>query len=312
MRSPQLPSMLVAAALAAGPVLLSAQSSTTTLLPDFPKKAFGASISPAYDGWYTNSNGTHTFLIGYYSRNWSAALDIPVGPDNHFEPGNPDRGQPTHFLPNRNFGMFTVTVSANTPPTEKFWWVLTVNGVTQRVPFHRSPDYNITPTQASEEGPSGKYNLPPILRFAPSGPPSQSPVASVATALKRAAVAGVPMALDLFVEDDAEHASGSNAPMGARVPPLVELVIAKYRGPGRVVVGNGHEKLTTIKGGKLMEPYAGRASTTVTFDQPGDYLVHVTANDLSGKGGGATGCCWTTALVSVSVSAPRVLTPTGQ
>jgi hypothetical protein len=304
--------MCAVAALVAGGAMVSAQSSQSTLLPDFPKKAFGASISPAYDGWYTNPDGTHTFLIGYYSRNWSAAMDVPIGPNNHFEPGNPDRGQPTHFLPNRNFGMFTITVPANTPATEKLWWVLTVNGVTQRVPFHRTPDFNITPTQASEEGPSGKYNLPAILRFSPDGPAIQSPVASVANALKRTAVAGVPMPLDMFVEDDAEYASGSNAPMSGRLPRLVELVVNKYRGPGRVTVGEGHETLTTTRGGKPGEPYAGHASTTVTFELPGEYMVHVTANDLSGKGGGATGCCWTTAILSVSVSGSSRPAPTGQ
>ena len=79
--------------------------------------------------------------------------------------------------------------------------------------------------------------------------------------------------------------------------------MAKYRGPGKVTVGDGHHALTTTKGGKPAQPYAGTASTTVTFAEPGEYLLHVTANDLSGPGGGATGCCWTTALVKVTVKA---------
>src|SRR6476660_3161766 len=145
------------AAVGAG-VVVSAQG---MMLPSSPKKAFGASISPAYDGWYTNADGTHTFLIGYYNRNWKAEVDVPIGPENHFEPGPPDRGQPTHFMPNWGFGMFTVTVPKDTPANDRLWWVLTVNGVTQRVPFHRSPDYNISPNQASEESPGGKYNRPP-------------------------------------------------------------------------------------------------------------------------------------------------------
>jgi hypothetical protein len=85
-------------------------------------------------------------------------------------------------------------------------------------------------------------------------------------------------------------------------PPIVELVVNKYRGPGKVTVGKGHEKVTTLKGGKLEQDFEGKASTTVTFDQPGDYVVHVTANDLSGPGGGATGCCWTTAMIKVNVT----------
>jgi hypothetical protein len=165
-----------------------------------------------------------------------------------------------------------------------------------------SPDYNITPQRASEESPGGAYNLPPVLRFAESGSAFQSPVAVVARAVERTAIAGVPMALEFWVEDDGLYASGSNAPMTTTVP-MVELVVAKYRGPGAVTVAKDHEKVTTLKGGKPGEPYAGKAATTVTFSDPGEYLLHVTVNDLSGPGGGATGCCWTTSLIKVTVKA---------
>ena len=286
---------LVAALL--GGTLVMAQG---TLLPSTPKKAFGASISPAYDGWYDNADGTHTFLIGYYNRNWADEVDVPIGPNNRFEPGDPDRGQPTHFLPNRGFGMFTITVPKTTPPTEKLWWVVTVNGVTQRVPFHMSPDYNITPQQASEESPGGKHNRPPVLRFSENGPAIQNPQASVASALPREAVAGQPMRLDFWIEDDGLYSSGSNAPVRPDEP-MAELVVSKYRGPGRVTVAKDHHKLTTIKGGTPGQPYAGKTSTTATFSEPGEYLLHVTVNDLSGPGGGATGCCWTTSLIRVTV-----------
>ena len=271
-----------------------------TLLPSTPKKAFGASISPAYDGWYDNADGTHTFLIGYYNRNWTDEVEVPIGPNNRFEPGDPDRGQPTHFLPNRGFGMFTITVPRSTPPTEKLWWVLTVNGVTQRVPFHRTADYNITPQQASEESPGGKYNRPPVLRLSENGPVIQNPVANVASAHVREATAGEPMKLEFWIEDDGLFASGSNAPINSNEP-MVEVVVSKYRGPGKVTVAKDHHKVITLKGGKAGEPYAGRTSTTATFSEPGDYLLHITVNDLSGPGGGATGCCWTTSLIKVSV-----------
>ena len=35
--------------------------------------------------------------------------------------------------------------------------------------------------------------------------------------------------------------------------------------------------------------------------EPGEYVLHLTTNDYSGDGGGGFGCCWTTALVKVSV-----------
>jgi hypothetical protein len=47
--------------------------------------------------------------------------------------------------------------------------------------------------------------------------------------------------------------------------------------------------------------YTGKANTTATFSAPGDYILEVTANDLSGVGGGGFQCCWTTAQVKVTV-----------
>ena len=86
-----------------------------------------------------------------------------------------------------------------------------------------------------------------------------------------------------------------------RTPPVVERRVAKYRGPGNVTVEAGTVTFATLKGGKPMEPYAGKATGTSLSAPPGDYMVHVTANDYSGNGGGGTGCCWTTAMVKVNV-----------
>ncbi len=283
------------AALAAGGAMVSAQGQ---LLPSSPKLGFGASVTPAYDGWYDNADGTHTFLIGYYNRNWNVDVDIPIGPNNKFEPGDPDRGQPTHFMPNRNFGMFTITVPKTFGAAERLWWTMTVNGVTSRVGMVMSPDFNITPQKSSEEAPNGKYNLPPVLRFTETGTNIQNPTASVGSAISKTATVNVPMALDLWAEDDALYTSGTNAPM-TRTPPVVEAEVTKYRGPGNVKSDGFHFAAT--KGGKPLEAFAGKASGTVTFDKPGDYILHVLLTDYSEKGGGATGCCWTTALVKVSV-----------
>ena len=268
------------------------------LLPSSPKLAFGGTISPAYDGWFDNADGSRTFMMGYYSRNWEDAVDVPIGLNNRFEPGEPDRGQPTHFRPNRNFGMFTVTVPKGV--NEKLWWVLIVNGVTQRVPLSQTPDYNITPQHASEEWPGGKYNRPAILRFAETGPALQMPAATQANAVSRLAMVGVPMAVDFWVDDDARYASGSNAPINPKEP-IVEMVVAKYRGVGKVRVSDGHHTLTVLEGGGFNVPYAAKGTTMVTFSEPGEYQLHVTANDLSGPGGGSSGCCWTTGLIKVSV-----------
>ena len=62
----------------------------------------GQSVSPAYEGWWQNADGTYTLFFGYMNSNWEEQLDVPVGPDNNIEPGGPDQGQPTWFLPRRN------------------------------------------------------------------------------------------------------------------------------------------------------------------------------------------------------------------
>jgi hypothetical protein len=204
------------------------------------------------------------------------------------------------------FGMFTIVLPRTAPPTEKLYWVLSVNGVVQRVPINGAAVYNITPNRASEQSPGGKWNTPPLVRFSEKGAAMQGAVASMATAVSRTATAGQAMPLDLWVEDDGLYTSGSNAPF-TRDPQILEFVITKYRGPGTVAVGAGLDKLTTLKGGKPGEEYAAKASTTLTFSDPGEHFVHITVNDLSGPGGGSTGCCWTTGMVKVTVAPPPIL-----
>ena len=67
-------------------------------------------ISPAYEGWWPNDDGSFTMFFGYMNSNWEEEFDVPVGPDNHIEPGGPDQGQPTHFYPRRNMFLFTIRV----------------------------------------------------------------------------------------------------------------------------------------------------------------------------------------------------------
>ncbi|HIC14095.1 MAG TPA: hypothetical protein EYO83_03055, partial [Gemmatimonadetes bacterium] len=70
----------------------------------------GQNISPAYEGWEQNPDGSFNFMFGYMNRNWLEEPDVPVGIENNFSPGPEDRGQPTHFLPRRNRFVFKVRV----------------------------------------------------------------------------------------------------------------------------------------------------------------------------------------------------------
>src|SRR6185295_616246 len=72
----------------------------------------GQTVAPAYEGWEETQEGTKYFLFGYMNRNWEEELDVPIGPDNGFNVGGSDQGQPTHFLPRRNRFIFRVPVPA--------------------------------------------------------------------------------------------------------------------------------------------------------------------------------------------------------
>src|SRR5436190_22824840 len=87
------------------PVPAAAQSHE--VLDKTKRHASGQAVAPVYDGWLDNDDGTVTLYFGYMNRNWEEAVDIPIGPANHMEPGT-DRGQPAHFLPRRQLNVFTV------------------------------------------------------------------------------------------------------------------------------------------------------------------------------------------------------------
>jgi hypothetical protein len=59
---------LVAVALIAGVSgFLSATPSSQ--LPFAPESAAGMTITPAFEGWYENPDGTYSLSFGYYNRN---------------------------------------------------------------------------------------------------------------------------------------------------------------------------------------------------------------------------------------------------
>lgn len=47
----------------------------------------GQTVSPAFEGWEPNKDGSFTLYFGYMNPNWEQEFDVPIGPDNHFEPG---------------------------------------------------------------------------------------------------------------------------------------------------------------------------------------------------------------------------------
>jgi hypothetical protein len=279
---------LCAAGLLAGGVLLSGQS---TSIPA-PRRGAGDSVTGAFEGWYYNPDGSRSFLVGYYNRNSQQELDIPIGPNNRIEPGGPDMGQPTHFLPGRQWGMFTVNAPKDFKPDDSFTWTLVANGQSMSIPLRLKADYVMSPFAEIAVG-----NTPPVIRFDPNGKPFQGPLATLATAVTMTASVSTPLPLHLWVSDDMKFTSGTSAPpSGTRSPASVRWT--KYRGPGAVTFDKARPELEKLPGAA---PFNGKADSTAKFGEPGDYVLHVTGNDYSGDGGGGFGCCWTTSLVKVAV-----------
>src|SRR5713101_865582 len=158
-------------------------------LPDAPAKGFGTTVTGAFEGWYDNPDGTHTFLVGYYNRNIRQAMDIPIGPNNHVDPGGPDMGQPTHFLPGRQWGMFAVPVPKDFKEQDSLTWTITANGQTNSIPLRLKADYVMSPFKEISVG-----NTPPAIRFEPAGSAVQGPLAILARAPARTASLAEPFA----------------------------------------------------------------------------------------------------------------------
>src|SRR5438105_829866 len=150
-------------------LLLGAALACGQSLPLEPTHEIGANVTGAFEGWYKTSDGSYNLLLGYFNRNTKQELDVPIGPNNRIEPGGPDRGQPTHFLAGRQWGLFVVKVPADFGE-KKIAWTLVANGKPTTIPASLKPDYEISPHIEAAVG-----NTPPILSFEQKGPSVHGP-----------------------------------------------------------------------------------------------------------------------------------------
>jgi hypothetical protein len=257
-------------------------------LPFEPPHEFGNSITGAFEGWFPNSDGSFSILIGYYNRNLKQDLEIPIGPNNRIEPGGPDQGQPTHFLPGRQWGVFTIRVPKDFGD-KRLTWTLTANGKTTTIPLNVQTLWEVEPFREA----SG--NAPPFIGFAASGPWIHGPAGqtkSVATTLTD------PVDLTVWLADDATAPLAGARP---RTPP-VTVFWSKLRGPGTVTFANARPLVEKAEfTAPPLTKFTGKAQTSAKFSEPGEYVLRVVANDWSGDGGRGFECCWSNAQVKVSV-----------
>lgn len=267
----------------AGCALLWAQS-----LPMEPAHESGQSITGAFEGWFSNPDGTFSILVGYYNRNSKQVIDISPGPNNKIEPGGPDMGQPTHFLTGRQWGVFTITVPKNFGD-KRLTWTITANGKTTVIPLDVEALWEVSPFIEATG------NTPPYIGFSENGPFVNGPKGQTISLTN---TIPNPLPLNVWLADDAKTPPGQQRPRS----PAVTIGWSMFRGPGSVTFEKERPK---VEEAQFKAPegsvFTGKASTTATFSEPGEYVLKIVANDWSGEGGRGFQCCWSNAYVKVSV-----------
>lgn len=236
------------------------------------RRGTGASVAPVFEGWEPNRDGTFNLYFGYQNRNWQEELDIPVGPNNFFSPGSLDRGQPTHFLANRQKLVFAVVVPRDFGD-QVLVWTLVSHGRTETVPGKLSPVLQIATTRDNK-------NVAPIVNLGPEQ--------TIAFPQPATLGATVTSGRDEAAQDRSRSARGG--------PSRLTIRWTKYRGPGQVAFANPAPPIAD-----------GRAVTTATFSEPGVYVLHALADEGSrsdaAQSTGIPGflCCWTNAQLRITV-----------
>ena len=248
-------------------------------------------ISPVYEGFETNPDGSFNLLFGYYNRSWEYGIEIPVGPGNSLEPGGPDQGQPTHFFPRRNQFVFRVHVPADFGDGEVVW-TLTSNGVTETAYGTLRPPYAVDEVvMAANFGAGGQTGFRPSLLG------NLPPEVSVETEKTMSARVGEPLTLSAIATDD-----GKPTPSGISsffvgqshfVPNSatgLRLSWFRYRGPGKVEFDPPQAEVWEDRRDGGNSPWSAGWQTPAipadnrwlvraTFSEPGTYLIRALAHD---------------------------------
>lgn len=276
----------------------------------------GQNVAPAYEGWEQAPDGTKYFLFGYMNRNWEEEIDVPVGPDNGFNVGGLDQGQPTHFLPRRNRFVFRVKVPSGFTEKDELIWTLTTHGKTEKAFATLRADYIVDDVvKASETGALGAGTSSPEVRG------NKPPAVHVEELKARTVKVGQPVTLVSEVHDDgipkprdlsrllalqarAAQGTSTTAPAPERrnpwLSPPTRITVGKnlglhvswfvYRGAGKVTFDPPQVKAWEDTRTGANSPWAPiwiappipddhRLPVQITFHEPGTYVLRCRADD---------------------------------
>jgi len=238
------------------------------------KFSSGQDVQPYFDGWIHNPDGSFDLVFGYFNRNWQEELAIPAGTGNSVEPGGPDRGQPTYFLPRRQGWVYRVRVPRDFGK-QVVTWTITANGKTQKAYGELLPVEEITEriiqTRGNLNPGDDDPNKPPAITIAPvTAPLASAPVALIATVTDdglpkpRAVAAPKPIAPG----DATAIQAQANSSVVAR-PRGLTVTWMQLRGPARILF----EPATAVS------VVNEKVAVNARFSARGIYVVRATAND---------------------------------
>ena len=140
-------------------MLLASHSSVRAQGFSFPGVQYsrGQDVSPVFEGWERNPDGTFSMWFGYYNRNTEEEVDIPLGPKNSFDMANSDQGQPTHFYSGSRWWVFKVVVPADWPKDKRLVWTLANNGRTNVAKGWLEPEWEVDKLLISADGASDQF-----------------------------------------------------------------------------------------------------------------------------------------------------------
>ena len=179
-----------------------------------PQYERGQPVSPVFEGWTVNPDGTHTLSFGFFNRNSAEAIEIPIGPNNFIEPARYNGNQPTSFpiiragFVGRGTGVFGIVVPADFPVDADVVWTLTSNGRTYSVPGRISKRES---RLNGDNEPVGAGSMPPKVRFG-NGPEGIGIRGITSDRVLRTSV-GVPVAVSVWAQDNFEIGPRQPAPV---------------------------------------------------------------------------------------------------
>ena len=235
----------------------------------------GQNIQPVFEGWERNNDGSFSMVFGYLNRNYEEEPVIPTGASNSISPGPADQGQPTHFYPRRQQFVFKVQVPTDWGEKDLVWAV-THNGRTDYAYGHLLPVWEMDGgvmrlNRGSGSGEGYADNQHPFVSVDDG---SDALEVTLPNSLEIAVIAGddgVPPPNPRLAERNPRRGPKSQAIVDPRNAATTGLAVTwlHWRGPGQVTFA---PQVPEIGEG-------GRAVTTVSFTEPGTYVLQAVADD---------------------------------